>query len=587
VRLVVLLALSGSLFFTHPVVDAEYHDAWAQCLASGEQRSDQQEQFLNEPFFKPPLYPYLLGAWYKAFGRNLWAVKTVQALLGALGCVLVFLITRRILGRAAAWIAAGLGAVYWPWIFFDAWLLNTELVIFLDLMGAWTLLQYVERRTAWRLIAGGLLFGLSAITWPTGLLVCLALSLWLAITASRGEPGSRRAAGLFLLAAALPVLLVAGRNRVIGEDWVLISSNGGINFYTGNRPEADGLSAVPTGIAWERLLREAKGQGITKASEASSYWIGKTFEAIQEAPGRFAGLTMKRAALYFNKAEPRNNLDQAYFQEERPWLKFLPGFWLLGPAWFLGLYFWCSVRGRPEAIRGSPAAGGWLLLTVIAARWACVLPFFVCDRFRVVAVPFMLPFAGLAAIEVFQLVSAKKPGKIVTVSMGLVAACMIVNVDWFGQADKSFSREKFFLGMIHLERNEREQAGAFLLEAVDLGENEDAWVMLSSLKLGERRFSEAAEAARHCLELAPDTPSAHCNLAQALLNLDQAEEAWKHADEAIRLEPDRALYRLIRAQAAIRLERTEEARLDLESLRKMHVTESEYRLYQHLQSRLK
>jgi len=51
----------------------------------------------------------------------------------------------------------------------------------------------------------------------------------------------------FLILAAGCVIIVSPvtlRNIFIGHDKVLIASQGGINFYIGNNPYADGTSAV-------------------------------------------------------------------------------------------------------------------------------------------------------------------------------------------------------------------------------------------------------------------------------------------------------------------------------------------------------
>ncbi len=583
VRVPVLMTIAKSPFFNHPIIDAEYHDAWAQCLAS-DKISDGQKEFLRQPYFKPPLYPYLLSSWYRLFGRTLWHVKVAQAVLGALGCLLIFLITRKIFGIAPAWIAAVLGAVYWPWIFFDAWLLNTELVVFLDLTTAWLLLRYVENRSKWCLAAAGLTTGLSAITWPTGLLVGVSLVLWMGCIALKRLPGQRRIAlvAQFLILAAVPVLFVAARNYIVGQDRVLISYNGGINLYTGSRPEADGISAVPTGIEWERFLRETDQAGIVQPSAVSQYWTCKTWEHIKESPSRYTALTLKRAVLFFNKAEPRNNIAQAYFLEQVPWLRALAGFGLVGSLWFLGLGLWLITLSKSKRKATPLVIGGWLCLAFVGARWAGVLPFFVCDRFRIAAVPFMLPFAGYAVTGFWWLLREKR-NRVLALAIAILAgAGVFVNVDWFQIEKRDFSREHFFLGKIFLEQGDIERGERQLLAAIDEGENADAWVMLSYLRLQRGDFSGAENAARECLGLAPDTPSALNNLSSALLALDQAEAALPFAEEAVRLDPRRALYHLTRANILIKLKRVQDARHDLEMVRELPITSAEYELYRRL-----
>ena len=583
VRVAVLVTLAQSPFFHHPVIDAEHHDAWARSLAA-DNVSDAQREFLKLPYFKSPMYPLLLGVWYRLFGRVLWAVKAAQGVLGALGCVYVFLITRKLFGGAAGYVAGVAAAIYWPWIFFDAWLLNTELVIFLDLSAAWLLLGFAERRTLWRPVAAGFIMGFSAVTWPTGVLLGAAAVLWMTVIALRGHPWRKRIqpAVLFVAMAALPVLTVTVRNRIVGKDWVLISSNGGINFYTGTRPEADGLAAVPTGLAWQRLVRETDQAGITKPSEVSRYWFRRGWQNVKSDPARNAYLTVKRACVFFSRAEPRNNIAQAYFLRRSPWLRLLPGFALVGPLWFLGLGTWLVMLKRRERAGPLFAAGGWLCIAFVGIRWFAVLPFFVCDRFRVVAVPFMLPFVGVALAALWRTCRERRGRDLAAALAVLIAAGVFVNVDWFDARQKDLSREEFFLGLILLGQGDREAAERQLLAALDEREDADAWVVLSHLRIQQQAYAGAAEAARKCLTLAPDAAAAHNNLCRALLELDHPVEALGHADEAVRLEPKRVMSRLNRAAILLRLGRTDEARRDLHAAGLGHMTPSEYALYRHL-----
>ena len=567
VRLIVLGAVSRTLFFHHPVIDAAHHHAWALKLAAAE-ADDAGKAFLRMPYFKPPFYPLALSAVYRVFGPGPWPAKVLQAILGALGCVWVFLLARRAFTPLAGWVAGVLAAFYWPWLFFDAWLLNTELVIFLDLSAITLLLSFAARPSAppWRLAAAGLLLGLSAITWPTGLLVSGVAALWVALGPLRGRDWRKCAAPvcLFVGCVALPVLLVTARNRVVGGDWVLISSNGGVNFYTGTRPEADGVSAVPPGIAWHRLVRETDRAGITKPSAVSHYWVGRGWENLRAAPGRNARLTLKRGAVFFSAAEPRNNLAQAWFLERFGWLRALPDFRLAGPLWAVGLVLWIIALRRRKHGPGFVLAPA-LCLGVVFARCAGVLPFFVCDRFRVVAVPFMLPLAGYAVAQMWTSLRAWRLRSLALPLGALVVAAVLMAPDFFHARPVNLAPEQFWLGWIHLSRGRTEPAARLLRQSLATEPTADAWLLLCSARLMQKDYRGAVDAARECLSLADDAAGAHGNLAEALLQLGQTAAALASADKAVALEPRRAEYRLTRAETLLRLNRPQDARAELEA----------------------
>jgi len=58
VRLIYVWQYRSNPLFEHPVMDALYHDRWARDFAAG--RSFME----GMPFFRAPLYPWLLGLCY-------------------------------------------------------------------------------------------------------------------------------------------------------------------------------------------------------------------------------------------------------------------------------------------------------------------------------------------------------------------------------------------------------------------------------------------------------------------------------------------------------------------------------------------
>ena len=142
--------------------------------------------------------------------------------------------------------AAGIMALYGPLIYFDAQPLIPVLHIFLMLAGLLLLLRAAgvpepstHPRRDW--IAAGLAWGLAAIATPN-LLVCAPLA---AIWARRRSRPAAAPLVLFLCGIALPVGLVTLRNVLVTGEWVLISSNSGINLYIGNNPDYGRRSDPP------------------------------------------------------------------------------------------------------------------------------------------------------------------------------------------------------------------------------------------------------------------------------------------------------------------------------------------------------
>ena len=136
-RLFHVLQLDASPLFAHPAVDSLTYAEHAARLAAGNWPG-----YGEGPFWQPPLYPYFLGLLKTFFPQSFfYAVRFVQALLGALSCVLLYVLGSHLF-RPAVGAGAALGAALCgTLIFFDGELLPASLATFLDLAGLVLLLR--------------------------------------------------------------------------------------------------------------------------------------------------------------------------------------------------------------------------------------------------------------------------------------------------------------------------------------------------------------------------------------------------------------------------------------------------------------
>src|SRR5437899_999465 len=333
-RLLYLCQYANAPFFWVPSLDALYHDLLARAIAAG--RSD------PAAFFRAPLYYYFLGGIYRLFGHSFWAARVVQAAVGAGSCALLFQLGQRLLRPTVALLAAGMMALYVPLIFFDGELLTPVLEVFLDLGFLLLAVRAMESQSRWEWLAAGLVQGLSAITRPNVLVVTPLAVAWIWQRRRRGEPrGAVRAAALFLAGTALAPALVTVRNYRIAGDPVFIASQGGINLFLGNRPEADGFTpSTPrryrfqgpyedsVALYGQRAAEEALRRPLS-ASAAQSYWVRRVFRWWCDDPAGALRLTGKKWVLAWTHREIRNNQAYDFIRAEfAPFLWYCPfGFW--------------------------------------------------------------------------------------------------------------------------------------------------------------------------------------------------------------------------------------------------------------------
>src|SRR5262245_8045191 len=128
-------------------LDPLYYHEWATRIAGGDWLG-------RDAFEMSPLYPYTLAAVYRIFGENLTAPRVLQALLGSLTCAGLFLLGRRLFGRAAGAVAGTMLAVYGPAIYYDGQINKTSLAVALSLGFAGAAVVSEGRRPGWLAVSG-------------------------------------------------------------------------------------------------------------------------------------------------------------------------------------------------------------------------------------------------------------------------------------------------------------------------------------------------------------------------------------------------------------------------------------------------
>ena len=244
IRLVYLQQMRPLPYFDNPIVDAAYNDRWAAAVSQG-------NAFQEGPYFRAPLYPYFLALIYVLFGHSYLAARLVQFLLGAGSVVLVYLLGRRTFGLSAGILAGVMAALTGTLMYFEGELLIPAVLLFLNLLMVHALLAAARSSRPWRWLLSGVLLGLSAIARPNVLVFGAAALVWMVVLLVRKGLPKRRiliSSGAYLLGGLLVIAPVTIRNAIVGRDFVPIASQGGMNFYIGNHPESDGVTAVLPGL---------------------------------------------------------------------------------------------------------------------------------------------------------------------------------------------------------------------------------------------------------------------------------------------------------------------------------------------------
>ena len=361
----------GLVYWTHQPLtrDEREYLSLARSLAAGRGYVYDSEVLGGpvEPFGRAPGYPVflaLVGGGRDVVSAVPTSVKVAQSVVGAMGVLLVAALAGRLAGPRAAIAGASIAAVYPPLVWVSAYAYSEAVFWPFGLLIVWS----VDRLTPANARRPAVAFSSGALT-GAGVLLRAALTtflplavLWLAFR--RGP----RPALLFVLGVSVVITPWAIRNYGHHGRFVIVASDGGVTFWTGNNPLATGEGDM----AANPRLKEAN-----------------------------TALRARHPALNEEQMEP------VYYREALQWIRGNPGGWLalevkklfylvvpIGPSYTLHStrYFVASVVSYGAllvlAIAGfvrlgrnrERSPGLWL---IFASAVAVALVFFPQERFRI------------------------------------------------------------------------------------------------------------------------------------------------------------------------------------------------------------
>ncbi len=552
VRILHLVDFTRLPIFERPTVDALlYVDFARRFAATGE---------LPEVFFKPPLFPVALGAWWNVVGESWFWLRLPFAVLGAGTAVLTWCIARRVFTPGVALVAGSLYALHAGAVYFEGELLEMGLVTFVHTAAFLLVLRSDASPRRVTAFVSGVALGVGIVARPTFVVFALLAIAML---------GRRRLAWgvLGVCAAVAPVTL---HNAVRGGDFVVVSSNLGMNFYIGNNPNANGrivstpeLPAEPARARREaQRIAEIDAQRELPPSAVSRYWLRRGVEYAFAQPVRTARNLVRKMYFLWSGTPLSDNEDLLSLPRYLRVYALLPvGMWLLAPLGLAGL-----VLSRGAA---SPR-GVWWARNFVVASVLAVWPFFVVERFRLPWTPILALFAAWLLVELGVRIRrrARAALPLALVALVLLAAC---NVPLFGVRQPPALDLDYKVAYAYHQRGDIDAALRAYRSAVErnpraaLARNALGYLMAER---GEN-LDEAARLVREALSI--DAQHA-ANFAESLafveLRRDDPEAARAACDLGLASAPPgrtRTLLHLRRAEALRRLGELDGAARDARS----------------------
>lgn len=399
---------SGLLEFRPPGSDMKTYYDWAMRIASGDWLGD-------GVFYYNPLYPYLLGLLFTLFGTNLGIVAFVQILLGLISLLLIYFIGKEVFSETVGLLAALMGAFYSMFIIYEQVLLPDSLGVFLSLLTIYPLVRFHDNPKASYAFIAGAFMGLSVLNRSIFLALVPFIGGWILL--NKGTQGGRKTwfLGVFLLAMGLIIAPVSIRNFIVGRDLVLITSNGGVNFFIGNSQNSKGWFHYPP--PYQEINKRISSQNL-KPSQVSRLWFHEALRSIGQDPMGHFRLLLRKLSLFWGRWEVPNNIDYLLVKRHSSIMRApLLSFGLLAPLGLTGALLSINRRGK-----------AFLLHLFVLVYSLLVVAFFVVGRFRLPVVPFLLVFGAFTFLFWYEKV---KEGAYIQVALSLLlffAFWMVVNL---------------------------------------------------------------------------------------------------------------------------------------------------------------
>ncbi|MBN2209466.1 MAG: glycosyltransferase family 39 protein [Candidatus Coatesbacteria bacterium] len=260
---IVSLAVRLFLVFIHTDVKLVHemngYDYGARCMLEGKGFICVEERGYRA--FLPPGYSFFLAGVYWLFGHSFFAVRFVQAILGALTVVFAYLLTKQMfeekVARLGAWILA-----FYPQSVQFADLMQTETVfLFFFLLAMIFYFRTLRGGSQWNTVSAGLFFGVSALVRSIIIFYLpLIVGFFLLFKRDRQMIVRSVMVTLIMLAAIAPWTI---RNYAVLDAFVPINTKAGWDFFQHNHSGVyyiiRNLSDAPGEDEADRLATDENG----------------------------------------------------------------------------------------------------------------------------------------------------------------------------------------------------------------------------------------------------------------------------------------------------------------------------------------
>lgn len=348
---------------------------------------------------RAPLYPFMLSAVYFIFGKSYVIARLLQALLGALTCIVFYNTVREMYEEKVAAISSWILALYPVLIVYTGLILSETLFIFLLAASLMFLARSVKREGLRDIMLSGLFLGLSALARPTTMLFPMAVLIVLIVGRSRNIV---RKFAVFLLVFAAVIAPWTARNYRAFGVFMPVSTGGGINLYCTGRMISgagwsDGIEEIRK--KWAVFQEQYKGK-LDPNIQFDNDLKAEGFRMIKNDIPGYVRLTVRRTVPFWVSSH------SAVFGVEKPIKEYLAAkqyfpvvfrlvlLFLHGLAFFAGLIAMAVTYKEYEK---------WIIPFLMVGYFSMHILFdSICNRFALPAYPYIFIMVVVLALKMVE-----------------------------------------------------------------------------------------------------------------------------------------------------------------------------------------
>ncbi len=527
-RIILTFEISEIPLYQYLFSDSKIYWDWATGILKGD------NAYINSVFFMSPVYPYFLAIVRNIADDSVLLIRLVQVIISSVTILFIYLAAKNIAGRNTAVIAAIFFAFSLELIVYANLLLTETIQVFIASLLIFLFSTSDLLRSGTKLFLTGIIIGLLIVIRGSALLLIPFVIGAIYYFMKKNGVVDFRKIGILLAGVILSIMPLTLHNLIRGNEFVILTSNGGINLWIGNNPNAQGVFIAPNefefyeDISGKKYAESVVGKNLSH-SEADSYWINRSLNFISEYSATTMQLFFTKILLFIGTQEnPQSSVMNPYLLREQysKVLKLpLISFWVVFILFLISLKQYRIEDARYVLISG-------FVITMIFATSL----FFVTGRFRLVVLPALIVLGAIGAETVYQKLLEKNTKWLKNIGLIVVAYFLI----------DAFITPKFHytpydahlnLGATYFDRHEYDKALEEYNKSLGFQETYSALMGLGNVYAVKKEFNQAIHYYERALKIRPEYYLIHYNLGLMYGQSGKLENAEKSFQKTLSLNP--------------------------------------------------